>query len=49
VSQSRPAASTRPTPTVRPQEGLASALTRNIAALAERRRAEEEGGDREKD
>jgi uncharacterized membrane protein len=46
VSQSRPDASTkrpsaRPTPTVSPQDGLASALTRNIAALAERRRAEE--------
>ncbi|WP_426267990.1 DUF1003 domain-containing protein [Sphingomonas sp. LHG3443-2] len=44
VSQSPPDASTRPaTPTVDPQDGLASALTRNIAALAERRRLEEEG------
>jgi uncharacterized membrane protein len=33
---------TRPTPTVSPADGLASALTRNISALAERRRAEEE-------
>jgi uncharacterized membrane protein len=41
VSQSPFDASTRPTPTVDPQDGLASALTRNIAALAERRRAEE--------
>lgn len=30
------------TPTVDPQDGLASALTRNIAALAERRRVEEQ-------
>ncbi len=44
VSQFPPDASTRPaTPTVDPQDGLASALTRNIAALAERRRSEEEG------
>lgn len=35
-------ASIRATPTVQPPDGLASALTRNIAALAERRRAEEE-------
>jgi uncharacterized membrane protein len=43
VSQARFDASTRPaTPTVDPQDGLASALTRNIAALAERRHAEEE-------
>lgn len=32
---------TRSTPTVQPSDGLASALTRNIAALAERRRQEE--------
>lgn len=32
----------RPTPTVRPSDGLAGALTRNIEALAERRRLEEE-------
>ena len=31
----------RSTPTVRAADGLASALTRNIAALAERRRADE--------
>lgn len=30
------------TPTVDPQDGLASALTRNIAALADRRRLEEQ-------
>ncbi len=42
MSQFPPAASTSPpTPTVDPQDGLASALTRNIAALAERRRLEE--------
>ena len=33
--------STKRTPTVQPSDGLASALERNIAALAERRRAEE--------
>lgn len=33
--------STNRTPTVPPSDGLASALTRNIAALAKRRRAEE--------
>jgi uncharacterized membrane protein len=42
VSRAPPDASTRSTPTVSPQDGLASALTRNIAALAERRRAEQE-------
>jgi len=31
----------RPTPTVQPSDGLAGALTRNIEALAERRRLEE--------
>lgn len=36
------AESTRPTPTVQPSEGLASALTRNIAALSGRRREEEQ-------
>jgi uncharacterized membrane protein len=41
VSRNQADASTRPTPTVRPADGLASALTRNIAALAERRRTEE--------
>jgi uncharacterized membrane protein len=41
VTQNPPAASTRPTPTIRPSDGLASTLTRNIAALAERRQAEE--------
>lgn len=41
VSLSRPVESTRPTPTVQPADGLASALTRNIEALAERRRQEE--------
>lgn len=47
MSQARPDGSTRPTPTVQPAAGLASALTRNIAALAERKRAEEgrEGAD----
>lgn len=40
--QSLPDASTRPTPTVDPQGGLASALTRNIEVLSRRRRAEEE-------
>lgn len=42
VSQSPPDASTRRTPTVQPSEGLASALERNIEALAERRRREED-------
>ena len=42
VSQSLRAASIKPTPTVQPSDGLASALERNIAALAERRKAEEE-------
>ncbi len=43
ANPSRADASTRPaTPTIDPQDGLASALTRNITALAERRRAEEE-------
>ena len=32
----------RPTPTVDPSDGLAGALTRNIEALAERRRQEDE-------
>ncbi|MCW3796591.1 DUF1003 domain-containing protein [Sphingomonas sp. BN140010] len=32
----------RPTPTVHPSDGLAGALTRNIEALAERRRHEDE-------
>ena len=32
----------RPTPTVHPSDGLAGALTRNIEALAERRRLEDE-------
>jgi uncharacterized membrane protein len=41
VSQAPFDASTRSTPTVDPQDGLASALTRNISALAERRRGEE--------
>lgn len=41
MSHSQADASTRPTPTVDPQDGLASALTRNIAALAHRRREEE--------
>lgn len=41
VSPSPPDASIRPTPTVQSADGLASALTRNIAALAERRRSEE--------
>ncbi|WP_300973865.1 DUF1003 domain-containing protein [Sphingomonas sp. LHG3406-1] len=41
MSPSQADESTRPTPTVRPEDGLASALTRNIAALAERRQAEE--------
>lgn len=41
VSPSQSDAFTRGTPTVDPQDGLASALTRNIAALAERRRAED--------
>lgn len=41
MSANPPADYTRPTPTVDPQDGLASALTRNIAALAERRRQEE--------
>jgi uncharacterized membrane protein len=42
VSQPQTDASTNPrTPTVDPADGLASALTRNISALAERRRAEE--------
>jgi uncharacterized membrane protein len=40
VNRSQTDASTR-TPTTQPADGLASALTRNIAALAERRRAEE--------
>jgi uncharacterized membrane protein len=31
----------KPTPTVQPSDGLASALERNIAALAERRQADE--------
>lgn len=39
--QSSSPASIRPTPTIQPELGLASALTRNIDALAERRRAEE--------
>lgn len=43
VSQVPPDASTdMATPTVDPQDGLASALTRNIAALADRRRVEEQ-------
>jgi len=42
VSRNPADESIRPTPTVQPEGGLASALTRNIAALAERRRAEED-------
>ena len=42
VSRAPADASTRSTPTVSPTGGLASALTRNIEALAERRRVEEE-------
>ena len=42
VSQNQADAFTRSTPTVRPREGLASALERNIEALAERRRQEDE-------
>lgn len=43
MNQSPRDASIRPaTPTVDPQDGLASALTRNISALAERRRVEEQ-------
>jgi len=41
VSSSQ-AESSRPTPTVHPSDGLAGALTRNIEALAERRRLEDE-------
>ncbi len=44
-----PAAFIKPTPTVHPSDGLASTLTRNISALAERRQAEDErasAGDR---
>ena len=41
MSQAPSPAFIKPTPTVDPQDGLASALTRNIAALAERRREEE--------
>ena len=37
-----PDESTRPTPTVHPADGLASALERNIEALAERRLREQE-------
>lgn len=40
VSKVPSPASTRPTPTVPAADGLASALTRNISALAERRHAE---------
>jgi uncharacterized membrane protein len=42
VSKDPSPGSTRPTPTIPPSDGLASALTRNITALAERRREEEE-------
>jgi uncharacterized membrane protein len=47
VSPSPFDASIKRTPTVNPQDGLASALTRNIAALAQRRRSDEarEGAD----
>lgn len=42
MKKTRTASSTDFTPTVRSHGGLASALERNIAALAERRRSEEE-------
>lgn len=42
ASPSQSAEAARLTPTVAPEDGLASALTRNIAALAARREAEEQ-------
>lgn len=47
MSSNQSRASTRSTPTVKPADGLASALTRNIDALAERRRSQERNAGRD--